>query len=64
MVVERALAAESSFHLLDCQVELERLREEGELVWEIDSLMSGQFVRTIPGVHKCDGFFMAVLEKN
>jgi 16S rRNA (cytosine967-C5)-methyltransferase len=65
MVVERALAAESSFHLLDCQVELERLREEGELVWkEIDSLMSGQFVRTIPGVHKCDGFFMAVLEKD
>ena len=44
---------------------LERLRAEGELVWEdLDSLMSGQFVRTIPGVHPCDGFFVAILEKS
>ncbi len=66
-VVEAALADEplrSSFFLLDCRVELERLRNERQLFWEnIDSLLSGQFVRTIPGVHPCDGFFVAILEK-
>jgi 16S rRNA (cytosine967-C5)-methyltransferase len=63
-VVEKALAAEPSFHALDGRTELERLRAESELVWEdIDSLVSGQFVRTIPGIHACDGFFVAILEK-
>ena len=53
-----------SFRLLDGRLELERLRAEGELVWnDIDSLVSGPFVRTIPGVHACDGFFVAILEK-
>jgi 16S rRNA (cytosine967-C5)-methyltransferase len=66
-VVEAALAGEplrSSFHLLDCRMELERLRKDGHLAWEnIDSLLSGQFVRTIPGVHPCDGFFVAILQR-
>jgi 16S rRNA (cytosine967-C5)-methyltransferase len=64
-VVERALAAEPSFHVLDGRTVLERLRADGELVWkDIDSLISGWFVRTIPGVHACDGFFVAILEKS
>ena len=64
-VVEEALAEEASFRVLDCRVELERLRAEGELVVEnLDSLVSGQFVRTIPGVHPCDGFFVAILQKS
>jgi 16S rRNA (cytosine967-C5)-methyltransferase len=64
-VVEKALATERSFCVLDCRVELERLRSEGELVWKgSDSLISGQYLRTIPGVHPCDGFFAAILEKN
>ena len=63
-VVEKALAPEPSFCAIDCRVELERLRTEGELVWgDIDSLMSGLFVRTIPGVQQCDGFFVAILAK-
>jgi 16S rRNA (cytosine967-C5)-methyltransferase len=63
-VVEKALASEPSFHVLDGRIELERLRAEGELAWkDIDSLVRGLFVRTIPGVHACDGFFVAVLEK-
>lgn len=63
-VVEKMLAADPSFRLLDCRVELERLRAEGELAWnDIDSLRSRQFVRTIPGVHPCDGFFVAILQK-
>lgn len=64
-VVERALASDSSFAVLDCRVELERLRAEGELVWEnLDSLMSGLYLRTLPGVHPCDGFFAAILRKS
>jgi 16S rRNA C967 or C1407 C5-methylase (RsmB/RsmF family) len=40
------------------------LQELGELALKnIDDLISGDFFRTIPGVHPCDGFFAAVLEK-
>jgi 16S rRNA (cytosine967-C5)-methyltransferase len=64
-VVEKALIADDSFRVLDCRVELERLRAQGELRWEdIDSLTCGPYLRTIPGVHPCDGFFAAVLKKN
>lgn len=63
-VVERTLSAETSFDALDCRVELERLQAEGELAWkDIDSLLSGWFVRTLPGVHPCDGFFVAILQR-
>ena len=62
-VVEEALAAETSFRALDCRTELERLRSEGELAWnDINALLSGRFVRTIPGVHPSDGFFVAILQ--
>ena len=65
VVVEKALAAEPSFHVLDCRIELDRLRAEDEFARKnnIDSLVSGRFVRTIPGVHACDGFFVAILQK-
>ncbi len=62
-VVERALLQDSSFRLLDCRVELDRLREEGELLWPPASLTRGSYLRTIPGVHPCDGFFAAILER-
>ncbi len=63
-VVEQALSGKPAFSLLDCRVELERLRGEGELVWsDLDSLLSGRFVRTIPGVQPCDGFFVAILQR-
>ena len=62
-VVERALAAEPSFVLRDCKEELERLRADGELTVQPDTLLSGFYLRTIPGLHRCDGFFAAVLEK-
>jgi 16S rRNA (cytosine967-C5)-methyltransferase len=64
-VVEKALSVDRSFRVLDCRVELERLRSQGELRWEgIDSLTSGPYLRTIPGVHPCDGFFAALLQKS
>jgi len=63
-VVEQVLSPDDSFRVLDCRLELERLRSQGELVWQdIGSLTSGPYLRTIPGVHPCDGFFGAILEK-
>jgi len=63
-VVEKALAADSTFRLRDCRGELERLRAEGELAWtDLDSLLAGPFLRTLPGVDPGDGFFAAILEK-
>ncbi|MBO0910932.1 MAG: 16S rRNA (cytosine(967)-C(5))-methyltransferase RsmB [Acidobacteria bacterium] len=63
-VVERALTANGSFRVLDCRRELERLKLEGELATgDLDSLLSGPYLRTLPGVHSCDGFFAAILEK-
>jgi len=43
---------------------LKTLQENGELIWpEISSLVRGPYLRTLPGVHPCDGFFAAILEK-
>jgi 16S rRNA (cytosine967-C5)-methyltransferase len=63
-VVEQALTRNKSFRLFDCRQELQRSQEKGELVWKnLDSLISGPYLRTIPGVHPCDGFFAAILQR-
>jgi 16S rRNA (cytosine967-C5)-methyltransferase len=63
-IIERALAEDSSFRVLDCGAELKRLQQESELIWQDpSSLTRGPYLRTLPGVHPCDGFFAAVLEK-
>lgn len=63
-VIEPALAQNPDFHLIPVKEELQRLQRQRELVWEdLDQLVSGNFLRTIPGVQSCDGFFAAVLEK-
>lgn len=63
-VIERSLAEGSTFRLLDCRTELARLQQEGELIWpDPSSLTRGPYLRTLPGVHACDGFFAAILEK-
>jgi 16S rRNA (cytosine967-C5)-methyltransferase len=63
-VVEQALAQNNSFRLLDCREELAQLQREGELVWnDLDSLVSGSYLRTIPSMHPCAGFFAAILKK-
>jgi len=64
-VVEKALGLDSSLRVIDCYGELERLRAQGDLVWQdLKSLTMGQYLRTLPGLHPSDGFFAAVLEKN
>jgi 16S rRNA (cytosine967-C5)-methyltransferase len=63
-VILKALAENSEFRLIDTRDRLLELQSRGELVWpDIDSLLSGPYLRTIPGVHPCDGFFAAILER-
>ncbi|MGB9074761.1 MAG: transcription antitermination factor NusB [Terriglobales bacterium] len=61
-VVEAALAGTADFRIIDCQGQLEELQRSGELSWkDIASLLAGPYLRTIPGVHPCDGFFAAMI---
>lgn len=63
-VVAKGLASDQSFRLFECRQELERLYSEGELAWKTpDSLTSGPYLRTLPGVHPGEGFFAAILQK-
>jgi 16S rRNA (cytosine967-C5)-methyltransferase len=59
-VVEQVLS--SGVELLDCQPELARIGEELSLS-ELNSLVRGKYLRTMPGTHDCDGFFAALLRK-
>lgn len=64
VVIEEALREDASFHLIDCRTELQRLRNDGELVLDdLSSMLRGPYLRTIPGIHQSDGFFAAILEK-
>ena len=62
-VVEEVLRDNDGFQLRDCRDELQSLRSTGELVCDVESLVSGKFLRTTPGVQPCDGFFAAVVER-
>jgi|SRR5882672_2088171 len=63
-VVNAALADLTGFKLVDCREELRQLERSGELVWkDLNSLLRGPYLRTIPGVHPCDGFFAAIIER-
>jgi 16S rRNA (cytosine967-C5)-methyltransferase len=63
-VVEQALSENNSFRLQDCNEELDRLKATDALTWSAPrSLARGPYLRTIPGLHPCDGFFAAILEK-
>jgi 16S rRNA (cytosine967-C5)-methyltransferase len=64
-VVEEALASRKDIRIPDCAVDLQRLQEAGTLVWnDVSSLTVGPFLRTLPGVHPCEGFFAAILERD
>ncbi len=63
-VVEQTLKEDPSLSLLDCCSELDRLCSTGVLTWaDPSSLTQGPYLRTIPGIHPCDGFFAAILER-
>jgi 16S rRNA (cytosine967-C5)-methyltransferase len=64
-VVERALSANPEFHLQDCGVELKRLQDEGEMRdVDVEALTHGAYLRTIPGMQACDGFFAAMFRRD
>lgn len=64
-VVEIVLKENPDFTIVPMRRELSRLKDSGILLWpDIDGLVSGNFFRTLPGVHPCDGFFAAVLTRN
>ncbi|HKV82455.1 MAG TPA: RsmB/NOP family class I SAM-dependent RNA methyltransferase, partial [Candidatus Sulfotelmatobacter sp.] len=63
-VVEQALKDDPGLRLVDCRSELNRLKSAGLLIWpDPESLTSGPYLRTIPGIHPCDGFFAAILKR-
>jgi 16S rRNA (cytosine967-C5)-methyltransferase len=64
-VVEAALDGRAEFKVADLKGELGQLRLSGELFpgLDIGSLLDGSYLRTIPGVHPCDGFFAAMIER-
>jgi 16S rRNA (cytosine967-C5)-methyltransferase len=63
-VVEAAFDGTAEFKVVDCKVELEQLQQSGEMCWQdLASLLAGPYLRTIPGVHPCDGFFAAMIER-
>ena len=50
--------------VVPCESVLEELKGSGELAWaEPKELVRGPFLRTLPGIHPCDGFFAAVLQR-
>ncbi len=64
-VIDAVLTARNDLRLRDIRPELERLHATGELTWsDIGSLTRGPYLRTLPGVHPCDGFFAAMIEKS
>jgi 16S rRNA (cytosine967-C5)-methyltransferase len=63
-VIEHVLAQNNSFRLLDCATVLDHLKHAGDLIWsDVQSLTSGLYLRTLPGIHPCDGFFASILER-
>jgi 16S rRNA (cytosine967-C5)-methyltransferase len=63
-VLEAVLEENPTFRLVPAITVLEDLQELGELAWPTPKdLTSGPYLRTLPGVHPCDGFFAAILEK-
>jgi len=62
-VIEQALAASPDFQLIECSKDLQRIQHQGELTADPSSLTDGPYLRTVPGIHHCDGFFAAILEK-
>jgi 16S rRNA (cytosine967-C5)-methyltransferase len=64
-VVEAVLRDAPEFKIVGCREELEQLQQAGELAWkDLDSLLAGPYLRTLPGTHPCDGFFAAMIERN
>lgn len=62
-VIERALAQNRNFRVVDVRSELEALHSTCDLTWpNVPTLVDGPYLRTLPGIHPCDGFFAGIVE--
>jgi len=62
-VIRRFLSEHGSFRTVPMQAQLQQLCQNGQVRPDaVNSLVKGDFLRTIPGTHPCDGFFAATLE--
>ncbi|HXJ86346.1 MAG TPA: 16S rRNA (cytosine(967)-C(5))-methyltransferase RsmB [Candidatus Binatia bacterium] len=62
-VIGQLLKEDPNLFLRDCRKELDHLKTTGALTWpDPGSLTRGPYLRTVPGIHPCDGFFAAILE--
>jgi 16S rRNA (cytosine967-C5)-methyltransferase len=63
-VIEEALQHSTSFQLHNARDELKQLQTQGFLSTnDLESLVHGPYLRTIQGIHPCDGFFVAILQR-
>jgi 16S rRNA (cytosine967-C5)-methyltransferase len=71
-VVEECLSASANprdqWKKVDLRVEFDRLEREGIVRGDhVEALRAtgfcGEYLRTLPGVHPCDGFFAALIER-
>ena len=63
-VISRFLTENPTFQLTPIQRRLEQLSEEGSIRADaVGGLVKDNFLRTVPGIHPCDGFFAAILER-
>jgi 16S rRNA (cytosine967-C5)-methyltransferase len=59
-VIEEVLRGRTDITIVEAK---DALAHVADLVVPPDELIRGQYLRTLPGQHPCDGFFAAVLEK-
>ncbi len=67
-VVEACVGSLPGFRRMDLRVEFDRLEQQGIVRGEavVELRASGfrdGYLRTLPGVHPCDGFFAALIER-
>jgi len=63
-VISRFLAEHTAFRPIPVQTRLEQLSQEGLIRADaISAIVKVDFLRTVPGIHPCDGFFAAILEQ-
>jgi 16S rRNA (cytosine967-C5)-methyltransferase len=64
-VVEQVLCGPDGLTRVDCGDLLEEMKLSGDLAWsEPRTLTRGHDLRTLPGIHPCEGFFAALLRKS
>jgi 16S rRNA (cytosine967-C5)-methyltransferase len=63
-VIEEVLSKNEGFRFVNASSVLQELAERGNLIaTDYSSIIDRQFLRTLPGAHDCDGFFIALLER-